>query len=910
MKLAPYKGRSVNRENPETQNYYIFNEESSNGFIIVSGDDELSPIVGYSTSSPAPNEQMPEPLIEWLEMYDQYVDAVREGKATPQQRTTGKRIDPMLKTIWNQGSPFNKLCPRVGLQLTPTGCTATAVAQVMKFHSWPAKPKRSITWENNITGTSEYIDITKHTYNWNKMLDSYNGVYDNESATEVAQLMVDVGKAMNSSYAIEGTGAHTSTAIYALVNIFDYSSQACVYKRSEHTNETWMEVLRGNLEARRPILYFGYDFLNTTGHAFVCDGIDENDLLHINWGWGGSFDGFFDMAYMQPSGIGTGGGTGQYSVGQTMIANIYPHKDGEASRQGDPTLFMFTPMELWSDTMIDSYETTISAAGQAKFRVAGFFVNWSHTAFSLDFAADLTNEEGFSHRYEFSGDKFRLSVGKQSGLIFPFTINKKDIPAGKYKLQLLCKKGTEPYELIPGANNGLEVEVTDEKVKVSNLNPRPALTQITFSPEPVYVGDKLNFEAKIVNKSKDNRLILVIPVLNTQNSDGSWTKEPQTSLAKLIDVLDEQEIALPFSTNLRLDKSGKYFISFAYNVKNYYMDSSTTFDITKMFDVEGTSDTLDIKELPEGALPAVIQYTVKDINMGANTNIKIRISNSSSNGEEYSGTIGVFVQNVHNGKEYLLDVQQIKNLKSKFYTHINCATNNYIPVLEAGRYMIIVREFKEGRWQQVRQTVENSYFSITESDIARPYVCAPINVNDGKVVVQGDEFNVNVKLDYTKGSHKGYIKVSALSGTIAFVESDFVEVGLEQGKPVELNITCRSLPTAPLGQWKLLIKYYHSTQILAGNVSNNTITYPDNGSFWIGDATAIDATTASGTKVAVSGHSINVSGAEENATIMIFSIDGSLVYQGTDTTISVAPGLYIVNVVGTGSSDTFKAVVK
>ena len=911
MQPAARKGRSTSGTDSSSpnQNYYIFSEENSNGFIIISGDDELSPIVGYSTSGTYTDEQMPAPLIEWLEMYDQYVDAVREGKASRQQRTTGTRIEPMLKTTWDQGAPFNKLCPKIGLQSTPTGCTATAVAQVMKFHSWPEKPTRSITWDNNITGTSDYIDISKHTYNWDKMLNSYNGIYNNENATEVAQLMVDVGKAMNSSYALEGTGAHTSSAVYALVNIFDYSSSARVYKRSEHTNETWIEVLRSNLEARRPILYFGYDFLNTAGHAFVCDGIDENNLLHINWGWGGSYDGFFDMAYMQPSGIGTGGGTGQYSVGQTMIANVYPRKSGEALRQGDPTLFMFTPMAMLSEDFLDRYEATISM-GQAKFRVAGFFINWSHSSFSLNFAGDLINEQGEVFRYEFSGDKFRLPVNDQSGLIFPFTIYKKDIPAGKYKLQLMCKQGTGDYELIPGANNGIKVEVTDTKVIVQNLNPRPAITRITFSPRPVYVGDKVSFEAKVVNKSKDNRLILVVPVLNTQAGDGSWTRTPLTDNAKLIDVLDEQEIAVPFSPNLRLDNSGKYFISLAYNVKNYYTDASTKFDITKMFYAEGTSDTLDIKPLPAGALPAVIQYVVKDINNGANTDIKIRISNSSSNGEAYSGTIGLFVQNTQSGKEYLLNTQNVKNLKSKAYTYLNFATNDYIPVLDPGRYMIIIREFKDGKWQHVRQTVENCYFSINTSSLARPYVCAPMNINDGKVVVQGDEFNVKVKLDYTKGSHSGYLKVSTVYGTTAIVESDRVEINLEAGKPVELTIPCRCIASAPLGKWRLAMKYYTTSNMLVGDVSNNTITYPDNGSFWIGDKTNVIDTTTGSTSVSVSGQSINVSGAEENASIMIFSIDGSLVYQGSDTTINVAPGLYIINVVGPESNDTFKAIVK
>ena len=193
--------------------YYICIPEDGNGFVIVAGDDALSPIVGYSVEGGAGSGEMPAVLIEWLNEYSMYVDEVRAGNAvvTKSAAKAGKTaVAPMLKTSWNQTAPYNDLCPEINGKKTPTGCTATAMAQIMKFHEWPVTPKKAITWESNITGKKETIDLTKRTYNWANMLNHYRNGYTEEQAHEVAQLMVDVGKAISSSYALAGTGSNES----------------------------------------------------------------------------------------------------------------------------------------------------------------------------------------------------------------------------------------------------------------------------------------------------------------------------------------------------------------------------------------------------------------------------------------------------------------------------------------------------------------------------------------------------------------------------------------------------------------------------------------------------------------------------------------------------------------------------
>ena len=152
---APSRDKTVARD----AQYYIFSSSDHHGFVIVSGDDMLTPIVGYSDNGTL--NEMPPALEEWLTEYSSYVDEVRAGTMEPMAKSTstGTKIAPMLQTTWNQSSPYNNYCPEVNGQKTPTGCTATAMAQIMKFHEWPEKATKNTTWPNNITGKTETVTL-------------------------------------------------------------------------------------------------------------------------------------------------------------------------------------------------------------------------------------------------------------------------------------------------------------------------------------------------------------------------------------------------------------------------------------------------------------------------------------------------------------------------------------------------------------------------------------------------------------------------------------------------------------------------------------------------------------------------------------------------------------------------------
>lgn len=306
------------------KSYYAFNAEGG-GFIIVSGDDMLTELVGYSKEGKFDEADMPENMRYLLDGYSEYLSAVRSGKILPKKAkvsvNANVEVGPLLTTKWNQDEPYNALAPSYGEGNCPTGCIATAMAQVMNFHKWPLKGTGSNSYSHSY-GTST-VDFSQSIYDWNNMLDGY---YDNPSAVEVdavAKLMYDVAVSVNMKWGPMASSAKDISVAKALRNHFGYQAQ--VYFRDDFTTTGFMALLSGELDNNRPVVYCGS---GRVGHSFVADGYDSNGFVHINWGWGGHYDGFFDISYLYPEGSGIGGGDGGYNMYQSIIT-AKPLRNGE-----------------------------------------------------------------------------------------------------------------------------------------------------------------------------------------------------------------------------------------------------------------------------------------------------------------------------------------------------------------------------------------------------------------------------------------------------------------------------------------------------------------------------------------------------------------------------------------------------
>lgn len=318
--------------------YYVFPFGENKGFAIVSGDDNMPEIVGYADHGTYDANNMPAAMAAFLNNYRATIEAMKQGNASAIKniaeakalRANNTRattaVSPLLGDIkWNQSTPYNNMCPKYDdTNLSATGCVATAMAQVMMYWKYPNELKADINEYKTSTHELTVAGETKgQKYDWENMLPSYySGNYNQTQADAVAKLMLHCGKAVEMDYG-EESGAIVTPG--RLAKYFGYDSDLMLdLSRTCFTLAEWTAIIDKELQAKRPILYSG----RTTngGHQFVCDGSDGNGLYHINWGWGGYQDGYFDITILNPGqgGIGAGNVTDGYNRYCDMIIGIQP----------------------------------------------------------------------------------------------------------------------------------------------------------------------------------------------------------------------------------------------------------------------------------------------------------------------------------------------------------------------------------------------------------------------------------------------------------------------------------------------------------------------------------------------------------------------------------------------------------
>lgn len=314
------------------------------GFVVLSADDCVRPVLGYSTINSFEVKNMPDNVREWLQGYDDQIQSLISTRAQPSAETTrlweelkdgkGTRtdvvVDALVQTRWNQGSPFNAMCPAGCV----TGCVATAMAQIMKYWDYPSHGmgSSSYAWNDTILGA----DFWNTTYDWDNMP---NNLYSSSPAIQkqaVAELMYHCGASVEMMYGPSSSGgssASTGMVASALVNYFNYKPTISYLYRSDVSDGIWIEMLMTEMNARRPVQYRGTNAVSGGGHSFICDGYDSDTLFHFNWGWGGMYDGFYSIDDMSPGSGGIGSGSGVYTVNQAAIFGIEPN----ISMAGEPT---------------------------------------------------------------------------------------------------------------------------------------------------------------------------------------------------------------------------------------------------------------------------------------------------------------------------------------------------------------------------------------------------------------------------------------------------------------------------------------------------------------------------------------------------------------------------------------------
>lgn len=311
---------------------YVFTHQTD-GFVLVSADDRTRAILGYSDGA-FDAEQMPENMRVWMQMYaDEIARLAGKALAAPSLEDVEyyPTVEPLLgNTAWNQSAPYNDHCPidPSTNERSVTGCMATAAAQVMYHHKYPISGtgEHSYYWR----GQRLSVDFSQATYDWENMLPRYQtGKYTKVESDAVAQLMYHVGVACDMSYGSSASGAGMGSSATALMNYFGYDPAIRVLKKDYMDEQMILRKMAQDLEASRPIQIEALTKKHE-GHAFVCDGMQSNGYIHINWGWGGYADGYFALSVMNPTNQGIGGASdnGAFTESVTLYLGVQPNQNG------------------------------------------------------------------------------------------------------------------------------------------------------------------------------------------------------------------------------------------------------------------------------------------------------------------------------------------------------------------------------------------------------------------------------------------------------------------------------------------------------------------------------------------------------------------------------------------------------
>ncbi len=330
LKCIPVR-KGAKAQAKDNEKLYVFNIGSDEGFVVVAGDDNAVPVLGYADTGCFNPEDIPANMAEWLKLNEIYVEHCAQTGA-PQIGITSRQgtvvVAPLLGDInWGQDYPFNEKCPTYTSGGTTkhyyVGCVATAATQIMKYHNYPQRGtgSKSYTWN----GTELTADFGSTVYDWNNMLPFYPETGATPSQTDAAAtLAAHFGIAVEMDYLPEGSGALSMLVPGALRDYFGYDGATVMRKRAYYSSSEWLELIKGELDAGRPVYYGATSDTGIGGHAFVCDGYDSEGYVHINWGWYGRSNGYFLVNHLNPSELGVGGGTGGYNRDQEIITGIQP----------------------------------------------------------------------------------------------------------------------------------------------------------------------------------------------------------------------------------------------------------------------------------------------------------------------------------------------------------------------------------------------------------------------------------------------------------------------------------------------------------------------------------------------------------------------------------------------------------
>jgi len=486
------------RGETDSKDYYIFGNRSGVGFVVVAGDDALPAVLGYSTQSRFEPSALSSELKAWLAGYALWVQQVRKGTVPPSEqllRAPNAAVEPLLGSlIWGQGWPYNNKTP--GL----TGCVATAITQIMRYYAWPKQGRGVVKFKES----EQTLDLSTHTYSWDKMLNSYTSSATPEQQDAVATLMHDFGRAAQMNYSGGGSGATSINAFTALIRNFDYSKTLRRVEQIHYSFRDWQALLLSELQAKRPVYYSGNTY-NNQPHAFVCDGYDGKGYFHFNWGGNGTSDGFFALNALNIQELNhTNNSNPGYSFSVSdMIIGIQPSVSAPLDEY--PLNFTCARFEV--------KEGTYSKAESVECTVRGL-ENAAYPTLTLTAGVRVLDATGKTIREVASTDVPEKLVSGQIIHVTKIRLAWADLPKGTYTVAPLAyipEGKTFHTARLNWRSPVFELTVDENQLVVKEVTPQPIL-EMEWLPKRMYggVSNHCTLRVKNVGTRDYNAIVMAL----------------------------------------------------------------------------------------------------------------------------------------------------------------------------------------------------------------------------------------------------------------------------------------------------------------------------------------------------------------------------------------------------------------
>ncbi len=789
---------------------YILNRANGHGFVIVAGDDAAEPILGYSTEGSFSYDDMPDNLRYWLELNELYVKACASRQGLARQISQGTPVvAPLLGDIlWGQGSPYNDMCPTYGSGTHYyVGCVATAATQIMRYYSYPEHGVGSKTI--TVDGQSVTANFGNTTYDWNNMLPTYDGVnYTAVQGNAVATIAAHFGVAVNMEYQQNGSGAHSMDVPHALREYFAYDQAVTMRKRDYYSSSEWLQFIKAELDAGRPVYYAASSDVGSSGHAFVCDGYDTEDFVHINWGWYGTSNGYFLVSHLDPDDLGIGGGTGGYNVDQEIITGIQPPVGGTTYER---PLYNSLSMRLITQSAND-------------FNVMITVENFDTKPFTGDLGVVLVRDGEIVKVLKTEQRNIAGFANGHTGLLAMASIYDipkqvgNDVPDGEATVWMAFREDSQsPWQLMRycrGRDSRNKPYVGFFKTQVSNgyiltLDDSCSHPDVTLlSPlEPegeVYASGSALFNLHLRNNSPDVRLRNIV-VRFTSTDDESQYFDYENEVNVYDDV--EEDVSLLVNLDEEMPQGEYRLTAFEKDFEDYPFALSQG---------DGIVNVLPAAQTPVMRLTTAVQWRRADsqdfINQGDNIYFALSARNYGS-----AGNVGVILN--------LVDVND--PTKSYIYQQSNANVERgeakvfsfyrKLPV-DPGNYKVVISYVTDDGKTTIDPNNDVYPLVITVGEADNIFLNA-VSIDLPDYVVKGERLEGTLTLS-APTAHNGYVYVrmrqyTLTNGGILYMGNQQIPAGEER----TINISSR-IDFEP-GRYLIMVEAKHgSTEGTVGNYVN------------------------------------------------------------------------------------------